>query len=246
MSNSGHSGLAVGSGCQVEASCCHFLGAKYAAVSAHAVVIVDKRCSSNRTMGGFLSDGYGAVMALTNCTSTRESVGCGARLGGKLTAHKVEVSESKKVGFEANSVGEVVATDCTALKCGWSGLSACQPGSKMHAEGCSLLRNKICGVCASGEARVSVSGCRSCGNKNGYWSQCSGRMKVSNSCGEGDESGYGLRDWGVLQLDEITVNGVLELSCMLTKSAGGGDDGLDGRLISQQLLTPEQQSLSTA
>lgn len=209
----GSHGLYVGSaGSRVSAVRCKFLrNALRGAVAISGGALIADGCVSSGNRGeGFTAMDEGSVMELNGCQSSGNYIGCEACFGGRMKAHKVEISETQNQGVGVHNRGEVLLKDCSATRCLQSGVRVKDVGSLLEAESCEFIQNGQCGAFVSRGSVVSLRGCRSSDNgESGYFAELEGQMTVSRSTSDGNKDGCGVQSGGLLRMDAVVVNGVV-------------------------------------
>lgn len=206
-------GLYVGrAGSRVNALKCKFLrNTMRGAVAINGGTLLAEGCVSSGNRGeGYTAVDEGSLVELTGCSSTANYIGCEACFGGKIRAHKVDISETQNQGVGVHNRGEIFLRDCTATRCRQSGVRVQDVGSRLEAEGCEFVQNGQCGAFVSRGSVVVVRGCRSSENgESGYYAELEGQMTVSGSTSDGNKEGCGVRSGGLLTMEGVSVDGVL-------------------------------------
>lgn len=201
-------------GSHVHATSCHFLHnhTNGVIVRSGGTFLGDGCSSSGNREAGFSCEGYESSLKLNSCTSKGDSFGCWMS-GGQLSATDVDVSNSRMSGFHVE-FGKAVLKQCSATKCGVSGVSVSgsssgNPGTEV--QGCTLQQNVGSGVLAVDKAVVVVRECHSSHNgEEGYKASSRADMTVSNSSSDGDTGGCGVSDGGKLTMENVSVDSILK------------------------------------
>jgi hypothetical protein len=201
-------------GSTVLATRCHFLENQQhgAAALSQGRLIADKCTSARNVRVGYTCGDSGSSLALHSCTSDGDAYGCCVTSGGNLNAIKVHVSRSEFCGFDIDSA-DAVLSQCSAVGCSGPGMyvSGFDGTARLEVEGCLLEHNQGCGILAGRNAAAIVRRCKSRGNgEAGYLARWNGaQMTVLNSSSKRDNGGCGVREGGVLSMDNVKVDGVV-------------------------------------